>query len=87
MTTISEIIAEVSALPQVDSAKPWEGRRVYVNIAGRNNSFAGDRNAKVWWDAKTGWHIEGLKGNRSATFGANLRAFAAIYCRSAFWTE
>lgn len=87
MATISEIIAEVSPLPMVERATVWDGRRVYVNIAGRDNSFAGDRNAKVWWDAKTGWHIDGLKGTRSATFGSNLRAFAAVYCRSAFWTE
>ena len=84
--TLAEIIAEVSPLEMVERATIWDGRRVYVQIAGRNNSFPGDRNAKVWWD-KSGWHIEGMKGNRSAAFGKNLQAFAAIYCRSAFWRE
>lgn len=87
MPTVNEIIAEVSPLQEVYSTKAWEGRRVYVNIAGADRSKAGDRNAKVYWDTKTGWHIDGIKGTMSATFSANIRKFAAVYCRSAFWTE
>lgn len=87
MQSINDILAEISALPEVYSAKIWEGRRIYVNIAGRDTAKAGDRNAKVYWDSKTGWHIDGLKGAMSGTFSANIRRFASVYCRSAFWME
>lgn len=86
--TLKEIVAQVQDLPEVYSAKIWEDRRVYVNITGRNTSFAGDRNAKVYYDAKTErWHIEGLKGNMSRDFSRSIRKFAETRCRSAFWRD
>jgi len=84
MTTQSEIIAEVSKLDSVYSAKAFGDKRVYVNIVGYNRSFAGDRNAKVFWDTKLGWRIEGLKGNMSHEFARNIRAFADAYYPRAF---
>jgi hypothetical protein len=85
--TLSEIAAEVEALDCVNSAQIWNDRRVYVNIAGKDGAKAGDRNAKVFYDVKTGWNIDGLKGTMSSDFHTNIRAFAAIYCRSAFWRD
>lgn len=84
MTDLTAIVAEITQLPEVYSAKIWDGRRVYVNIVGYDRAFAGDRNAKVYYDLKLGWQIDGLKGNRSSTFGHNLRSFADKYCPRAF---
>ena len=83
-TDRSAIIAEIEKLSCVYSAKEFGDKRVYVNIVGRNNSFAGDRNAKVFYDTKLGWRIEGLKGNMSHEFARNIRAFAEIYYPRAF---
>lgn len=87
--TAAEIIAEVEMRPEVHSAKLWESgavKRVYVNIVGRDNAKAGDRNAKVYWDSKRQrWLIDGLKGNMSSEFARNIRSFARVYCPSAFW--
>lgn len=86
--TLTEIAAEIATLPEVHSASVWQDRRVYVNIAGRNNSFAGDRNAKVYYDASAQqWRIDGLKGTMSSEFYRNIRKFAETRCRSAFWID
>lgn len=86
--TLAEIATEAQALPEVYNASIWNDRRVYVTITGRDTSFAGDRNAKVYWDSKTQrWHIDGLKGVMSSEFRNNIRKFAETRCRSAFWTE
>lgn len=88
MTDLSALAAEIANLPEVSSAKVWDGRRVYVNITGRNTSKAGDRNAKVYFDGKLErWVIDGLKGTFSPEFNYNIRKFAETRCRSAFWTE
>jgi hypothetical protein len=88
MANLNEILAEVQKLPEVYSAKIWEDRRIYINITGAKKDFAGDRNAKIFYDAKTErWHIEGLKGTMSSEFGANIRKFAETRCRSAFWRD
>jgi hypothetical protein len=88
MTDLNAIVTEISKLNEVYGAKIWNDRRVYVNITGAKKDFAGDRNAKVFFDAKDGkWHIDGLKGCMSQEFGANIRKFAETRCRTAFWTD
>jgi hypothetical protein len=88
MTTLQQIAAETAALPEVETAKIWQDRRVYVSIVGRNSSFAGDRNASVYYDGKAQkWRIDGLKGTMSSEFKANIRKFAETRCREAFWRD
>lgn len=84
MTDLNQIALEIAELPEVYSARVWDNRRVYVNITGRNDKFAGDRNAKVFFDAKLDrWVIDGLKGCMSGEFLRNIKAFAAVRCPGA----
>ena len=76
MTALSEIKTEAEKFEGVYSASIWNDRRVYINFAGADRSFAGCRNLKVYYDARTGWQFEGDKGNYPSSFIRNARAFA-----------
>ena len=74
--TLDQIAAEVAEYSEVASAKVWNDRRVYINFVGFDRSFAGCRNLKVYYDAKTGWRFEGDKGTYASEFIRNARSFA-----------
>lgn len=71
------IAAEVAEHPAVYSAKVWNDRRVYVNLVGADRGFAGDRNLKVFFDAKLGWVFEEGRGIRTSALNASLDQFRA----------
>lgn len=75
--TLNEIVSDANAHASVYSASVWQDRRVYINFAGRNTNFAGDRNLKVYFDINSGWRVDGVKGCMSSAFGANARKFLA----------
>ncbi|MFG1378894.1 hypothetical protein [Xanthobacter autotrophicus] len=79
MTNLNTLAAELNALDAVYTAKVWEGRRVYVNIAGRTDGYKADTTTKLYFDAKNGWVYEPGKGYMSAAFSANLHAVGAAY--------
>lgn len=78
-TDITRIAAEMNDKPYVYSASNWNDRRVYINLMGKNARFAGDRNLKAYYDAKTGWAFEGFKGTMSAEFLESFEAFRAEF--------
>jgi hypothetical protein len=85
LETLAQIVDQVSQLPEVYSAKVWMDKRVYVNIAGRDNARAGDRNIKVYFDGgQNKWVIDNIKGCMSASFSHNLKAFAKARCPQYF---
>jgi len=75
MINLSEIKAEAEKFEGVYSASIWNDRRVYVNFIGADRAFAGCRNLKVYYDAKSGWQVDGIKGNYPSEFIRNARAF------------
>lgn len=74
---LKTILAEVEAKDYVYSASIWNDRRVYINLEGKNTSFAGDRNLKAYYDIKNGWVFEGFKGTMSEDFLESFEAFRA----------
>lgn len=85
--TLEDIAAEMNKRLEVYQAKVWNGRRVYVNFVGFNARFAGDKNAKCFYDPKLGWVIEGLKGTMSSDFSSSIKTFAREFCWKAFWNR
>ncbi len=75
MTNLKDIAAAAEKLDCVYSASIWNDRRVYVNLVGADRSYAGDRNLKVYWDAKSGWVIDGLKGIMTSECRESLNSF------------
>lgn len=75
MTNLKEIAAAAEKMDCVYGASIWNERRVYVNLVGADRSFAGDRNLKVFWDAKAGWVVDGLKGTMTSKCRESLEAF------------
>jgi len=75
--TLTEIKAQAEQFAGVERASIWNDRRVYINFAGADRSFAGCRHLKVYYDATRGWCFDGDKGTYPAAFIRNARAFAA----------
>jgi len=72
---LDTIIDQIKDRADVYSAKIWNDRRVYVNLTGADSSFAGDRNIKVYYDIKSGWVIDGMKGTMSTLCAHSLASF------------
>lgn len=85
--TLEDIAAAIEARPEVARASVWNGRRVYVNFVGFSAKFAGDKNARCFYEAGRGWVIEGLKGNMSSQFSDSIKTFAREFCWKAFWNR
>lgn len=74
MTDLNKVAQEIAALEFVASANVWNDRRVYVNLKGFDRSFAGDRQAKAYYDINAGWVVEKVKGTTSRAFDDSLFA-------------
>lgn len=83
--TLEDVADAANKLECVYRASVWNGRRVYINLTGFNPQFAGDKNLKVFFDAKLGWKVEGLKGNMSRAITSSLNAFAAAHGIAKAW--
>lgn len=75
MTNLNNLAAELNDRPEVDFAKVWKDRRIYVTLVGVNKSFAGDRNLNIYFDAKAGWIDEGHKGTKSPALQDSYKSF------------
>ena len=75
-----EAIAKIAAEKDyVDSANIWNEKRVYVNLAGKDMGYNGDRNLKIWYSEATGWVAQGFKGIMTSAMTESLEKFEADF--------
>lgn len=61
-------------------AKDWNGKRIYINLNSKNNSFAGDRNWQLYFDIDTNKLVsKNVKGTYTSEYKADISKVESLF--------
>ena len=62
------------------TANDWKGKRIYINLASCDKSFAGNRNYQLYYDIAAGQLISKTgKGTTSRQFDADVKSVKTLF--------